>query len=51
MAYSRHAKAGLLDGLITIIRSFHDGMEAVMATAGGTTQPILAGTGKTNLRG
>ena len=35
------AKAGLPDGLTTIIRSFHDGMEAVVATAGGTTQPII----------
>ena len=34
------AKAGLPDGLITIIRSFHDGLEAVVAMAGGTTQPI-----------
>ena len=39
------AKAGLPDGLITIIRSFHDGMEAVMATAGGTTQPIYVDNG------
>ena len=39
------AKAGLPDGLITIIHSFHDGMEAVVATAGGTTQPIYVDNG------
>ena len=39
------AKAGLPDGLITIIRSFHDGMEAVVAMAGGTTQPIYVDNG------
>ena len=38
-------KAGLPDGLITIIRSFHDGMEAVVATAGGTTQPVYVDNG------
>ena len=39
------AKAGLPDGLITFIRSFHEGMEAVVATAGGTTQPICVDNG------
>ena len=39
------AKAGLPNGLITIIRSYHDGMEAVVATAGGTTQPIYVDNG------
>ena len=34
------AKAGPPAWLITIIRSFHDGLEAVVAMAGGTTQPI-----------
>ena len=39
------AKAGLPDGLITIICSFHDGMEAVVATVGGTTQPVYVDNG------